>query len=144
MKKVAIVLGYRLENDGSINQILYTRLDLFLRLYKEEKIDYVILTGGPTNYPRPEALYMKEYLVSKGIPEEIIITEIESVSTIQNAKFCCSIIKTLEPTNLVIVTTNDHLIRPWPNTIELFVNELNDPKLVISCYTNATIMEKIK
>lgn len=144
MKKVAVVLGYRLESDGSINPILYTRLNLFLRLYKEEKIDKVILTGGPTNYPRPEALYMKEYLIANGVKEDIIIVETESISTIQNAKFCKPIIKELNPTNLVIVTTNDHLIRPWPNTIDLFVSELNDPNLVISCYTNATIMEKIK
>ena len=47
--EVAIVLGNRMNDDGSLSEIMKTRLALTLRLIAEHSPDKIILSGGPAN-----------------------------------------------------------------------------------------------
>ena len=44
--KLIVVLGYKLNDDASMDNLLIKRLELCLKLLNEEHYDKVILSGG--------------------------------------------------------------------------------------------------
>ena len=61
--KIYIVLGNKLNKDGTISNKLKNRLDYFLTNYDNKS--YVILSGGLTGDIQSESSAMKEYLLKK-------------------------------------------------------------------------------
>ena len=61
------------------------RLNLAIKLYKENRAPYILFTGGKgKNGVVPEARIMKEKAISQGISEDAILIEEESYNTIEN------------------------------------------------------------
>ena len=89
--KVAVILGYRLNDDGTMAKRLVERLNLTLELIKELNPDRVILSGGVANplAKVSEAQRMEEYLVAKGVNPASLIKEEQSLTTAQNAVSRC-------------------------------------------------------
>lgn len=136
-KKVVIILGNRLNDDGSITEIQRQRLELALEIEKEFNPDYYILSGGPAN-PVPnksEAQAMYEYLIEKGIKKERLILEDQSYSTVENAKYSIPIAKKLNPDLIIICTSAYHLGNPIYKTMESFINELKDSNITLMTYS---------
>ena len=76
-KTVLVVLGNRLNNDGSITKFQEERLEMALEIIEKYNPIKVILSGGIAN-PAPnisEAHAMEKYLVSKGIDKSLLIKE---------------------------------------------------------------------
>ena len=92
-KRLIIVLGYTLNNDGSIQPVLQSRLDEAKSIY--QPTDTILVCGKyppkdvvPTRCEHPtEAEAMKQYLILQGIPAEYILKEEDSVTTFGNALF---------------------------------------------------------
>ena len=63
-KRVAIVLGNRINDDGTFTQKMVDRLTLVKELYDNNMCDLIICSGGVANklVPFSEAEKMKEYL----------------------------------------------------------------------------------
>ena len=143
MYTVAIVLGYKLNKDSSMDDLLIKRLKLTLKLLKEEKIDKIILSGGcPVSgqkYSESEA--MAQYLIKNGVEPEIIIREEKSLTTVENAKYSVPIAKELGATRIIVVTTLEHMARPFLNPINIFSNEIKDNSISTMYYTNSTTAE---
>lgn len=136
-KKVVIILGNRLNDDGSITEIQKQRLELALEIEKEFNPDYYILSGGPAN-PVPnksEAQAMYEYLIEKDIKKERLILEDQSYSTVENAKYSIPIAKKLNPDLIIICTSAYHLGNPIYKTMESFINELKDSNITLMTYS---------
>ena len=55
--KVVIVLGYKLNDDASMEERLVHRLDLCLKLINEESYDKIIVSGG---CPTPPGLEVSD------------------------------------------------------------------------------------
>lgn len=135
---VAVVLGYQLNLDGSMDRILVKRLNMALQLLKEEKIDKVIVTGGR---PRlevevSEAQRMYEYLVENGVDPELIIKEEKSGSTFGNAKYSVPLAKKLGAKKIIIVTTIEHFTNYDYNPLKIFSEFINDDEIRLMVYTN--------
>lgn len=103
-----VVLGFPANEDGTPSSLLKYRLDKALSVFKKEKIDRIIVTGGAVQNKYPEAEVMKKYLIQKGISEKIIITETRAKSTFGNALYSSRILKELNAQNPVIVTSEEH------------------------------------
>jgi hypothetical protein len=89
-----LVLGCGIFPDGSLTQTLQNRLDAALEYYNQHPDAVFVVSGGQgPKEPVPEATAMKNYLMSKGIPEEKILTESKSTSTNENMKFSKQIIE---------------------------------------------------
>lgn len=136
---VAVVLGYQLNLDGSMDRILVKRLNIALQLLKEEKIDKVIVTGGR---PRlevevSEAQRMYEYLVENGVDPELIIKEEKSGSTFGNAKYSVPLAKKLGAKKIIIVTTIEHFTNYDYNPLKIFSEFINDDEIRLMVYTNS-------
>ena len=112
-----IILGGQVNQDGSVEEILKTRLDKGIELFNEGTAPYIIMSGkyGFLTIDEPpitEAEAMKKYAVEHEIPEDKILLEDKSKDTIGNAYF--TKIKYLKPRNwnkLVVVTSDFHLKR---------------------------------
>ena len=123
--KVLVILGHRLNDDGTIDATLKCRLDTALDLIRAEIIPgdgRVIVTGGIANKKAgvPEGKKMKEYLIACGVPEQYIIQEISSRTTKQNARFSKSIIESLGVDSIVLCTSQYHFDRKYLNPVKLF------------------------
>ena len=138
---IAVVLGYKLNKDASMDKLLVKRLNLLLKLLQEEKIDKIILSGGkptPPGLKVSEAHVMAQYLIEKGVDENMIIKEEQSLTTVENAKYSVPIAKELGVKKLIVVTTLEHMGRPFLNPINIFAEHVNDNNISIMFYTNST------
>lgn len=143
MYTAAIVLGYRLNKDSSMDEVLIRRLKLTLKLLKEEKIDKIILSGGSpvSGQIYSEAEAMASYLIKQGVDPDLIIKEEKSLTTVENAKYSVPIAKELGATRIIVVTTLEHMARAFLNPINIFSNEIKDNKISTMYYTNCNNLE---
>ena len=107
---VAIVLGYQLHVDGTMDNILIKRLNLALQLLKEQKVDKIIVSGGKPKFEIDvtEAELMYNYLIEHGVSSDMLVKEDRSKSTFGNAKYSVPIAKELGASRITIVTTIEH------------------------------------
>lgn len=140
-KTIVVLLGNRLNDDGSISDIQKERLQLALEIEKDICPDYYILSGGLANPAagRTEADAMYENLIKMGISPSKLIKEGNSLSTVQNAKYSVPIAKELGAEVLIICTSAYHLGNPAYKAMETFINELKDTNIIVMTYTKNII-----
>ncbi len=105
-----IVLGAQVYEDGPSNVLKY-RLDTAYDYLTENEDTICIVSGGQgANEPYAEAQVMYEYLVEKGIAEERILMETESLNTVENLRNSSTYFD-METDSVGIVTNNFHIFR---------------------------------
>ncbi len=112
-EETVIVLGCGIRGER-VSVGLAKRLDKAYEYYEKNPDVTIIVSGGQgPQEDIPEALAMKRYLVEKGVPEEKIIMEDKSTSTIENFKYSHEIIKEkgLHEDSVVFVTNAYHVYR---------------------------------
>ena len=137
MKTIVIVLGNRLNDDGSISRIQEERLEMALELEKLYEPDYFILSGGLAN-PKAgitEAKAMYNYLVGVGINPEKLILEDKSLSTVENAKFSVPLAEKLGAEMIIVCSSLYHFGNPVYKLMESFVKEINGKNIILMTYT---------
>lgn len=105
-----IVLGKRSEQ-GEIDALLQERLDTAIRLYRQYRYKFIILSGGAVGFEKSEAEIMQDYLVRQGIPNEVIILEALSRNTVQNMANCRLILQQSGLTECLFVSNSFHIRR---------------------------------
>ena len=120
---------------GGISMIPY-RVNEALRLYNEDLVDKLVLTGGIGYFNKdrkvPEALKMREYLRQHGIPDSDIIIESKSKSTLENINLFFQILQSqynIDDTTFSLITSDFHLKRCLAMVKEL----LNKDSLIYGC-----------
>jgi hypothetical protein len=102
--KAIIVLGSRIPGNN-IHEELKMRLDTAINLFDKNSI--LILSGGFTNHKhKSEAGFMEEYCIGKGIPQDRIVLEEESLDTIGNGYFTRLTVDQIPSVNMVTVVTS--------------------------------------
>jgi len=86
---VAFVFSNELDENGEINAETKARVDKAIELFEEGKIQHFLLTGGifRSGMKQPISEIMKEYLLSRSIPDDSIIIEKNSKDTATNILF---------------------------------------------------------
>lgn len=138
MKKiVAIILGNRINDDGTITKYQKERLEMAKEIDEIFHPDYFILTGGVANpnVSFSEADKMEEYLLNEGFEKERLIKESKSLSTIENAKFSIPIAKELGAEIIIVCSSDYHFARSEYNTMSAFINELSGSNIKLMTYT---------
>jgi uncharacterized SAM-binding protein YcdF (DUF218 family) len=118
--KVLVVLGNRMNDDGSFSDAMMERLDKALIV--ADDFDKIIVTGGVANAYAgvAEGDMMCKWLVQNGIPMSKIIVENRSHTTKENAKFTAPIIKGLGAEEVTLLSSAYHIDRKAYNPIRLF------------------------
>ena len=135
---VAVVLGNRLNDDGSITDTMESRLKSALKLNEKFCPDYIIVSGGVANEKAgiSEAQTMRDYLVERGVPSSKIVLEDKSLTTKQNAEFSVPICVMLNASELLLCTSLEHMTRSFLNPIKLFQKELiRYPNIKLSIFS---------
>lgn len=89
---------------------LQERLDYALKLYEQGAFSHFIVSGGldQPGYRYTEGQGMRNYLVSRGVPERAIQTENKATSTYENLLFSREIMKSEGWKAAVIITHTFH------------------------------------
>lgn len=113
-----VVLGFQLEDDGSMKEELIQRLRVAKASAEKYPNAYVVCTGGGTAAGNPEvteAGQMAGWLIENGISEDRVIVEDKSITTAQNAIYTFGILgeKYPEVNSLAIVSSDYHIKTGW-------------------------------
>lgn len=114
-----IVLGAGLIGGTYVSPLLAQRIDRGISFYKKQlaktgKTAKFIMSGGQgTDEKIPEAVAMKNYAVSQGIPAETILLEANSTTTLENMKFSKELISkdTVGNYHAIFSSNNYHIFR---------------------------------
>jgi uncharacterized SAM-binding protein YcdF (DUF218 family) len=117
-KDYIIILGCQIKKDGTLTNLLKSRVDRALEFIKMQKdnngkdIIFVTSGGKGENESISEAQAMKNYLISQGIDENRILMEDNSKNTAENIEFSNKLIceRTSNP-KVAFSTTNYHVFR---------------------------------
>ncbi len=112
--RLIIILGYTLNENGSIQPILKSRLNAALSIH--EKTDMFLVCGKhPPKLVAPmrcetltEAEAMEKYLISNGISPTKILKEKQSITTFGNAFYSLDFVKKLQPESIIIIANEFH------------------------------------
>ena len=136
-KTVVIVLGNRVNDDGTITEIQKERLEMAKEIEKIFNPNYFILSGGSPNKKAgiSEAEGMYNYLVNGGFNKEKLILEDNSLSTVQNAKFSVPMAKELGAELIIVCSSGYHFADPQYSAMKSFVSEAQNNELTLMVYT---------
>lgn len=108
------------------------RLDRAVALFNEGKAPRLVVSGGTATGNAPVAEEMKTAAIAAGVPEDAIIVEAASHSTLQNALFVADIEALNKNARILLVTHRYHLPRAnasfrWAGFADV-VNVAADPE----------------
>lgn len=108
---VAIVLGSKVELNGKPSARLAARLDQGAAMYRRRLAPFLLVSGGVGREGFDEALVMRDYLVSKGVPASAILVDSLGVTTEATAVNSAAIMRTRGWTRAIVVTQYFHVPR---------------------------------
>lgn len=108
-----VVLGYGLNDDGSMKRELVRRLEVALASAEKYPNAYVLCTGGETSAQKgvSEAGQMGKWLRKAGLSRDRLILETRSYSTTQNAQRSYALLAESYPRvdSIALVTSDYHM-----------------------------------
>lgn len=134
---VAVILGNRLRDDGSITELMEKRLQIALEIEDKFSPAKIIVSGGIANRAAvvSESDKMYDYLTANGVSADKIVKENQSLTTKQNAEFSVPIAVQLGATEILMCTSIEHMSRSYLNPIRLFQKQLDKfPNVKLQVY----------
>jgi uncharacterized SAM-binding protein YcdF (DUF218 family) len=108
---VIIVMGAA-EYRGRPSPVLRARLDHALELYHKGLAPRILTTGGSGGDPVfTEGGVGRSYLVSKGVPSEKIVVELEGESTVHSTAAAGEILRRMGLQSAIVVSDGYHIYR---------------------------------
>jgi vancomycin permeability regulator SanA len=108
---VAVVLGNKVEANGQPSARLRARLDKAAQLYGQGLFPHIIVSGGLGKEGFDEAVVMKQYLVSQGVPARHILTDGQGLTTALTAKNAAQIMKRNKWKSALVISQYFHIPR---------------------------------
>ncbi len=103
-----IVLGAQVKPDGSPSVQLEWRLDAAYEAYNRKPVPVVVCGAQGHDEPITEAEAMKQYLISKGVSENDILTDPDSFNTNQNLRNAAKLLEYRPNMQKVLIVTSDY------------------------------------
>ena len=115
----AIVLGAAQWNSDP-SPVLRARLDHALDLYRRGQVRLIVLTGGVApGDTTSEAGAGKQYLIERGLPAEVLLTEDTSTTTWENLRNSVPLVQSNRIGAVVLVSDPFHMLRALKMTRDL-------------------------
>jgi uncharacterized SAM-binding protein YcdF (DUF218 family) len=105
-----IVLANNMLPDDLIGSGSYWRAIYAIRAYHHHRFRAVVISGGPGGGHLPMARVIGQFLVSNGVPADVIHLEEQSTSTRENAIFTTAMVSSW-PGKKVLLTSDMHMFR---------------------------------
>ena len=123
-KPAIVILGYGLNDNGTMRTILRRRVLTGLTIAQFFPQSPIIVTGGNPRNGNTEAEQMRKMLMLLGIPANRIILEDRANSTVQNAQFSVPLAKEAGTSGIILVTSSTHQDRADGNFADAGANVL--------------------
>ena len=107
----AVVLGNKVNEDGTLSLRLEKRMECALNLYKSERVKGFIVSGGLGKEGHYEGEKMKEYLLEHGIPDSLIVVDNNGINTRSTVENTLNMQDSLHYNNLIVVSQYYHITR---------------------------------
>lgn len=72
---IAVVLGNKVNEDGTLSKRLEKRMECGLNLYNSRRVKKILVSGGLGKEGFYEGDKMKEYLIKHNVPDSVIIVD---------------------------------------------------------------------
>ena len=108
---VIIILGCAVWPGERPSPSLEARVQHGITLYQRGMADYLILSGGVGRYPPAEAEVMRRLAVRAGVPEQSLILDTQSRSTIESIQRASSTMPEHDWNTAIIVSDPFHIYR---------------------------------
>ncbi|AIZ64653.1 hypothetical protein PK28_15020 [Hymenobacter sp. DG25B] len=108
---VAVILGSKVNEDGSLSLRLLQRLRCGLQLYQSGRVKSLIVSGGLGKEGFYEGDKMKAYLLKSGVPSERIFVDNKGDNTIATVENTLRLNDSLHYKSLLIVSQYFHITR---------------------------------
>ncbi|HOF40571.1 MAG TPA: YdcF family protein [Candidatus Hydrogenedentes bacterium] len=106
-----VVLGNKVEQDGTPSPRLQRRLDCAARLHQEGLAPVIIVSGGLGREGHPEAEVMREALIASGVPANAILVDNDGTDTFCTARNAKHMLTERGLESVIIVSSFYHLLR---------------------------------
>lgn len=137
--KALIVLGNRLNEDGSLSVKGEKRCEITFRAVRLFQPELIILTGGTTNLSAgiSEAYAMKRRLTELGLEEDNLVLEEKATDTTENARYSLEIVRKNNIGEVIVISSIEHFGRTEPkNAIAVFRDVIREyPDIHLCMYT---------
>lgn len=108
---VAVVLGSKVNPDGTPSPRLEARLGRALSLYQDGSTPLILVSGGTGVEGVPEGTAMKRRLISQGVPEAAVIVDDQGVDTRATAQNTAAIMRSRDLHSAIVVSQYFHIPR---------------------------------
>ncbi|MDQ6567105.1 MAG: ElyC/SanA/YdcF family protein [Haemophilus parainfluenzae] len=125
-----ITLGYALNPDGSMHDILVQRLEKTLEIANQNPDALIIVTGGVPQNNKTEGDLMKQWLIEKGVDASRIYSDNYARSTVENALFSRYSLAKHKIKHAVLISSGSH-VRRGQALFEIATQESGPQGLVI-------------
>jgi vancomycin permeability regulator SanA len=102
---VVIVFGAAVRADGSPSGALRRRIEAALNYGRDRSVIFLV-TGGLGIHPPAESVVMANMLRAEGVPEDAIVQENQSKTTLESVIRCTAIIRGLSDITRVMVCSD--------------------------------------
>lgn len=107
----AVVLGNTVERNGQPSERLKARLEKAVELYEKNLVGKIIVSGGFGAEGFEEADVMRDYLVSRNVPENSIILDKNGYNTHKTAVSTKQIMQSRNMQSVIVVSQYFHITR---------------------------------
>lgn len=108
---VAVILGNKVNEDGTLSERLTARVDCGYDLYKSRQVKKILVSGGLGKEGHYEGSKMKEYLIRKGIPDSAIFVDNEGDNTLLTVQNTLNLRDSIQFESIIVVSQYYHLTR---------------------------------
>lgn len=108
---VAVVLGSKVNPDGTPSPRLAARLGRALELYQGGWTPFILVSGGTGVEGVPEGTAMKRWLVGRGVPDAAVIVDDQGVDTRATARNAVTLMKARNLRTAIVVSQYFHISR---------------------------------
>lgn len=108
---IVVILGNKVNEDGTLSKRLEKRLECGLHLYQNGQVKRIIVSGGLGKEGFYEGDKMKEYLIEKSVPDSLIIIDNYGNNTRATVKNTLKLKDSLSFESIIVVSQYFHLTR---------------------------------
>ncbi|MDR6969593.1 vancomycin permeability regulator SanA [Flavobacterium arsenatis] len=108
---IAVILGNKVNEDGTLSERLEKRMECGLALYHSGRVKKIIVSGGLGKEGFYEGDKMKEYLIKHNVPDSIIIVDNLGSNTLATVNNTLKLKDSLNFQSIIVVSQYFHLTR---------------------------------
>jgi vancomycin permeability regulator SanA len=108
---IAVILGSKVNEDGTLSERLKKRLECGLDLYINKRVKKIIVSGGLGKEGFYEGDKMKEFLIQNNVPDSLIFVDNYGNNTVATVENTIKLKDSLKYQSLIVVSQYFHLTR---------------------------------